>query len=291
MKEGVITKGIGGFYYVMTEDGMIESHARGVFRDDNITPVIGDKVRLRVDREEGKGYIEEIFPRTSQLVRPSVANVTQTIVVMSIKKPKINTWLLDRFIMMSEHENLKTVICINKSDLDLEEAKEVINAYELAGYDVIKTSVKENKGIDELRDKLYGEISVLAGPSGVGKSSLLNLISEEFRLEVGGVSKKTERGKHTTRHVELLMIDENSYVLDTPGFSSLNLNFLKDERIVRDYFKEISEYGSGCKFLSCMHKNEPDCNVKAKVEEGKISRLRYENYLKFLEEVKNIKRY
>lgn len=291
MKEGVITKGIGGFYYVMTEDGMVESHARGVFRDNKLTPVIGDRVRLRVDREDGKGYIEELLPRTSQLVRPAVANVTQTIVVMSIKEPKINTWLLDRFVMMSEHENLKTVICINKSDLNLEEAKEVIEAYELAGYDVIKSSAKEEFGLDELREKLKGEISVFAGPSGVGKSSLLNLISDRFNLEVGGVSKKTQRGKHTTRHVELLMLDEDSYVLDTPGFSSLNLNFLKDETMVRHYFKEIDKYGEDCKFLSCMHKNEPNCNVKDKLAEGKISKLRYENYLKFLEEVKNIKRY
>lgn len=291
MLEGIITKGIGGFYYVMTEKGLIESRARGVFREENITPLIGDKVRIRISDEDETGYIEEIHPRTSELVRPPVANITQLIVVMSIKKPKLNTWLLDRFTMMAEEEGLKLLICINKSDLDEKKSNEIKEIYELAGYRVLKTSVLEDLNIDLLEKEMLGEISVLAGPSGVGKSSILNAIKEDFKLETGDISKKTERGRHTTRHVELLNIDENSYVLDTPGFSSLDLSFIENEIVVRDYFKEIKKAGEGCRFQSCLHRNEPNCNVKSKVEEGKISKSRYKNYLKVLEEVENIKRY
>lgn len=287
--DGLLVKGIGGFYYVLTDGGIVESKARGVFREENIVPMIGDKVRIRISDEDGTGYIKEIYPRETQLTRPAVSNVTQAIIVMSIKDPKLNPWLLDRFIMMSEYEGLKTVICINKSDL--EDASEVIDAYRLAGYDVIETSALEKDGIDDLKEVLEGEISVFTGPSGVGKSSLLNLISKEFELEVGGVSEKSRRGKHTTRHVELLILNDHSFVVDTPGFSSIDVSFIEDESTVRHYFKEIDKYGAECRFLSCLHKNEPGCNVKAKVEEGVISPLRYKNYIKFLDEIKNIRRY
>lgn len=289
--DGIITKGIGGFYYIKTDEGIIESKARGVFREDKIKPMIGDRVRIRISSEDNTGYIEEIYPRDTELIRPAVANVTQVIVVVSIKDPKLNTWLLDRFTIMAEHENLKLLICINKSDLDREEAKKVKEAYSLAGYDVIETSVEDNIGIEELKEELKGQVSVFAGPSGVGKSSILNLLDNDLGLEVGNISKKTKRGKHTTRHVELIDLGNDSYVLDTPGFSSLNLDFLDDETLVRKYFREINKYGVDCKFLSCLHKNEPKCNVKKMVEEGKISELRYTNYLRFLDEVKNIKRY
>ncbi len=291
MLDGIITKGIGGFYYIATDKGIIESRARGVFREEKLTPLIGDKVKIRVSQEDNTGYIEEILPRTSQLIRPSVANVTHVVIVMSIKNPDLNTWLLDRFIMMVESENLKTTICINKADLDPKKAKEISDIYKLAGYNVILTNALTGDGLKQVEEELINEISVFAGPSGAGKSSILNWVGRDFNLEVGDLSKKTGRGKHTTRHVELLMLDKNSYVLDTPGFSSLNLSFLEDEREIRKYFKEINKYGKECKFLSCLHLNEPKCNVKLKVEEGKISKDRYKNYLKFLEEVKNTRRY
>lgn len=291
MVEGIITKGIGGFYYVMTDKGLIECRARGLFREEKLKPLIGDRVSIRISSEDNTGYIEEIHPRTSELIRPTVANITQVIVVMSIKEPEINSWLLDRFTMMTEREGLKLVICLNKSDLDREKSNEIKEAYSLAGYDVIQTSVEEDYGIEDLKKFLIGEISVLAGPSGVGKSSILNEIGKDFNLETGSISKKTGRGKHTTRHVELLMLKEDTFVLDSPGFSSMDLRFIDDERDIREYFREIKYYGRDCKFLSCVHKNEPKCNVKKMVEEGKISQMRYDNYLHFLEEVRNRKKY
>lgn len=291
MIDGIIVKGIGGFYYVKTEDRVIESRARGVFREEKITPLIGDRVRVRISDEDKSGYVEEIYERTSQLTRPPVANITQAIIVMSIKEPDINTWLLDRFLMMAEYEDLDIVICLNKVDLDPEGALNLKNIYELAGYKVIETSIISEKGIDELKNSLNDNISVFAGPSGAGKSSLLNVISPGFNLETGDVSNKTKRGKHTTRHVELMELNKNSFVLDSPGFSSLNVDFIQENNEIKHYFKEISKYGEGCRFKSCLHDTEPNCEVKKQVEEGNISKERYENYILFLKEIKNIRRY
>lgn len=291
MIDGIIVKGIGGFYYIKTEDKVIESRARGVFREDKITPLIGDRVRIRISDEDNTGYIEDIYERKSELKRPPVANITQAIIVMSIKEPDVNTWLLDRFLMMAEHENLDIVICINKVDLNPGEALKLKSIYELAGYRVIETSVVSDIGIDELKKLLDRNISVFAGPSGAGKSSLLNIVSSDFNLETGDVSSKTKRGKHTTRHVELLELNKDSFVLDSPGFSSLNVDFIEEDNQVRDYFREFIEYGDKCRFMSCLHDTEPGCEVKKQVEEGNISKERYENYLLFLKEIKNIRRY
>ena len=291
MLKGIIVKGIGGFYYVKTEDNIIECRARGVFREENLTPLIGDKVRIRISDEDNTGYIEEIYPRNSQLLRPPVANITQAIIVMSIKKPDINTWLLDRFLLMAEYEKLKVTICLNKSDLDLDKASRLKNIYETAGYKVIMTSTINHIGIEELKDTLNSNISVFAGPSGAGKSSLLNGVNKNFKLQTGDVSSKTKRGKHTTRHVELLELDNNTFVLDSPGFSSLNVDFIEEKSELREYFREIKKYGEKCRFISCLHGNEPDCEVKNQVEKGNISKERYKNYLLFLEEIKKIRRY
>lgn len=291
MVDGIIIKGIGGFYYVKTEDRVIESRARGIFREEKKTPLIGDRVRVRISDEDNSGYVEEIYERTSQLTRPPVANITHAIIVMSIREPDINTWLLDRFLMMAEYEDLEIVICLNKVDLDSEGALKLKDIYELAGYKVIETSIISEKGIDELKSLLKDNISVFAGPSGAGKSSLLNVISPGFNLETGDVSNKTKRGKHTTRHVELMELNKNSFVLDSPGFSSLNVDFIQENNEIKHYFKEISKYGEGCRFKSCLHDTEPNCEVKKQVEEGNISKDRYENYILFLKEIKNIRRY
>lgn len=291
MIEGIIIKGVGGFYYVKTSEGTIECRARGVFREENLTPLVGDRVKIRINVEDNSGYVEEILERESTLIRPPVANITQAIIVMSVKKPNINTWLLDRFLVIGEHENLDIIICFNKLDLSAEETEELKNIYEKIGYRVIITSAKENIGIDELRNTLKGHISVFAGPSGVGKSSLLNRINPKFKLETGEISSKSKRGKHTTRHVELFEIEENTFVLDSPGFSSLNLDFIEEDIDLREYFREIQEYGKDCRFLSCLHDKEPGCNVKKLVEEAIISKDRYNNYIQFLEEVRNIRRY
>ncbi|SHE34395.1 ribosome biogenesis GTPase [Tissierella praeacuta DSM 18095] len=291
MINGIIVKGIGGFYYVRTKSDIVECRARGVFREEKLTPLVGDKVRIRISDEDNTGYIEEIYPRTSKLLRPPVANITQAIIVMSIKRPDINPWLLDRFIIMAEHENLDIVICINKSDLAEEKALDLKSIYKNIGYKVINTSIVTGEGIDELKELLNNNISVFAGPSGAGKSSLLNTVNENFKLETGNVSFKTKRGKHTTRHIELLELHDNTFVLDSPGFSSLNIDFIEQEIELKNYFREIYKYGDKCRFISCLHKNEPNCEVKKQVEEGNIRKERYENYLLFLEEIKNIRRY
>ena len=292
MIEGIIIKGVGGFYYVKTQECIYECRARGVFREDNITPLIGDNVLIRISEEDDTGYIEKVMERKSQLIRPPVANVTQAIIVMSIKKPNINFWLLDRFIVMAEHQNLNIGICLNKMDISSEdEAKRIDKNYDKTKYPIIKTSTKTGEGIEDLKKFLKNNVTVFAGPSGVGKSSLLNAIHPGLELKTGDVSKKTTRGKHTTRHVELIEIDPQSYVLDTPGFSSLNLDFIRSEEELSQYFVEIYEYNDKCKFINCLHHKEPNCEVKRQVEKGNISLERYENYLQFLEEIKNIRRF
>lgn len=291
MIHGIITKGVGGFYYVKTSDDLIECRARGNFREENITPLVGDNVKIRISSEDNSGYIDEICKRKTQLKRPAVANITQAIIVMSIKEPDINTWLLDRFIIMAENEGLNIVICINKIDINLDKSLLIKKIYEDIGYEVLITSIEDNSGIEELRKTLENNTSVFAGPSGVGKSSLLNLINPKYKLETGSISSKNKRGKHTTRHTELLYLEENSYVLDSPGFSSLDISFIEDERQLKQYFLEINKYGQRCKFLNCLHLNEPGCEVKNQVDIGNISKDRYENYISFLEEIKKIRRY
>lgn len=292
MLSGRIIKGIGGFYYVETEKGVYECKARGLFRKHNTIPLVGDKVLIRVSEEDNTGYIEEIMDRSSQLIRPPVANITQAIIVMSIKEPDINLWLLDRFLVMAEYEGLDTIICINKIDLTKnEELESIVNIYNKAGYSVVMTSAKTRDGIEELKRKLKNNITVFAGPSGVGKSSLLNKIDKRLGLETGEISKKTARGKHTTRHVELIDIGSNSYVLDTPGFSSLSLNFIKEEVQLSSCFREIDKYSHKCKFSGCLHYKEPGCEVKKQMELGNINKIRYENYINFLEEIRNTRRY
>lgn len=291
MIEGIIIKGIGGFYYVKTKDGIIESRARGIFREEKLTPLVGDKVKIRISDEDNSGYIEEIYARDNELIRPPVANVSQAIIVMSIKKPDINTWLLDKFLLMAEHQNLNIIICFNKMDLSEKDVVKLKKIYEKAGYKVIITSSIENKGIEELMTVLKNHITVFAGPSGVGKSSLLNKINPIFNRETGVVSSKSKRGKHTTRSVELLEMCENTFVLDTPGFSSLDLSFIEEPVELREYFREIKKYGNECRFQSCLHDKEPNCAVKKYVDEGIISKDRYDNYLKLLQEIRNTRRY
>ncbi|WP_409227433.1 ribosome small subunit-dependent GTPase A [Gudongella sp. SC589] len=290
MNEGTIIKGIGGFYYVQTETEVVQCRARGIFRETNITPLVGDRVRIRISEEDGNGYIEEIFERESVLLRPPVANVTQAVVVSSIKNPELNTWLLDRMLVMAEEQELEVLVCINKCELDRDGAKQMESIYTGAGYNTVLTSVKEQEGLAKLKNFMEDHISVFAGPSGVGKSSLLNSINSNYDLEIGKISLKTSRGKHTTRHVELLKLNNNAYVLDSPGFSSLNLDFIEDETQLRFYFKDIEKYNDQCKFSSCIHVNEPGCAVKDAVESNIISRERYKNYLMMIEEIKNRKR-
>ncbi len=290
MLQGKIIKGIGGFYYVDTENGVYECRARGIFRKDKITPLVGDRVKMSiVDEESKKGVVEEIDKRDTELIRPPIANVDKALIVFAVKNPKPHLSLLDRFIVLAEKENLEIVIVLTKADLDDDNTLEKITSiYELSGYKVIPVSNKTKLNINAIKEELKDSVVVFAGPSGVGKSSLLNEIDENFKLQTGEVSDKIKRGKHTTRHAELLKLECGGMVADTPGFSSLTLDDI-DENELKEYFIEFEEHDE-CKFGSrCIHENEPSCAVKEAVENGKISKKRYDSYIQLLNEIRQSK--
>ena len=292
MINGKIIKGIGGFYYVVTEKGLYECRARGIFRKNKITPLVGDRVSISVvDEENKKGVVEEIEDRDTELVRPPIANVDKALIVFAIKNPSPNLSLLDRFIVLAEKENLEIVIVFTKVDLDTdgEILSELKDIYETSGYKVIPVSNKEKLNIDKIKDELTESTVVFAGPSGVGKSSLLNEVDKNFELKTGEVSDKIKRGKHTTRHAELLKLECGGMVADTPGFSSLTLDDI-DENELKEYFIEFENHDE-CRFGSrCIHENEPSCAVKEAVENGEISKKRYDSYIQLLNEIRSGKR-
>lgn len=283
--KGIILKGIGGFYYVRTEDGVIECKARGKFRYDSMKPMVGDEVDIDLDKNN-KGFIVKIHERSSQLIRPTVSNVTQAYVVFAMKHPDINFDLLNRFLVLCEYNNIKAKVCLNKVDLCTEEEKKKIkdNINDI-GYDVFFINAKKQEGLDDLNAGLKDNITVLCGPSGVGKSTLINDFIGSVHMETGNVSEKIGRGKHTTRHSEIIEINEG-YLVDTPGFSTLDMNFInKDE--LKNAFPEFDEYLGQCKFRGCNHYKEPGCAVKQAVEEGKINKSRYDFYIKTFNEIQD----
>lgn len=293
--QGKIIKGIAGFYYIETHDEKIyECKAKGIFRKDNVKPLVGDNVMIDIiDEENKKGNITEILPRKNRLLRPPVANVDQAVILFAIVKPDPNYNLLDRFLIMMRQQNLPVIICFNKQDIATkEEQQELYNAYEKCGYKVLFISVKEDKGLDELKELLRGKTTTLAGPSGVGKSSLLNKLVPDALMQTGELSRKIDRGKNTTRHSELFYVselsqgDEETYLFDTPGFTSLNLNDVTTDNLMQ-YYPEFEEFEPECRFGGCSHIAEPDCGVKNALSEGKISAVRYENYKIIYEDLKN----
>ncbi len=290
---GKIIKGIAGEYFVHVQDaGTYTCKAKGVFRHKNLKPLVGDNVSIDVLSEENKiGNIVDICDRKNQLIRPAVANIDQTLVVFAAKSPMPNKNLLDKFLVMMESQDMESILCFNKCDLiQDEDIDELKDTYEKAGYKVIFISVYEDKGLDEVRELLDGKTTSLAGPSGVGKSSLLNALVPDAVMETGDISRKIERGKHTTRHSEIFSMGNNTYILDTPGFSSIYACECEKEEL-RYYFPEMQKYEGQCRFNGCVHVNEPDCAVKAAVEEGIIGKSRYDNYIAFYEEIKNRKKY
>lgn len=293
MLKGKIIKGLSSFYYVDTENGLYECKARGVFRKKKITPLVGDNVSISiVDEENKKGVVEEIEKRDTELVRPPIANVDKALIVFAVVDPKPNLSLLDRFIVHAEREGLEIVIVFTKSDLDDGSLSNLVEIYETTGYRVIPVSSEKHQNIDKIREELKDNTVVFAGPSGVGKSSLLNEIDESFQLKTGSVSEKIGRGRHTTRHAELLKLECGGMVADTPGFSSLELDGI-EEMELKEYFIEFDEYDE-CRFGSkCVHENEPGCAVKQAVEDGEISQRRYDSYIQLLNEIrqKNSRRY
>lgn len=291
MEQGRIIRGIAGFYYVKLSDGnIIECKARGKLRKDKLSPVVGDNVIIEKFDEE-KGVIDSILPRKNELIRPAVSNIDLAILVFALKDPDICLEVLDRILVLTEYNDIEAVICLNKSDLDDNNSFEHIkNIYSKIGYKVIKTNGKTKEGIDEIKNLLKGKTTVFAGPSGVGKSTIFNAIQNKVVMQTGEISKKVSRGKHTTRHAELIDLDVDTYLVDTPGFSLIDLNFINPEDL-KNYFKEFIEYNNQCRFTSCFHNKERDCAVKEMVDEGVISKDRYDNYIKFLEELNTNRRY
>lgn len=291
--QGKIIKGIAGFYYIHTENGEIyECKAKGIFRKDNQKPLVGDNVKIEVlDEKDKKGNLVQILPRKNSLIRPAVANVDQAFVIFAMEDPKPNFLLLDRFLIMMEQADIPTIICFNKKDLaEEEELQQLYQIYTNCGYRVVLTSAANEEGIDEIRAILQGKTTVVAGPSGVGKSSLTNLMQEDVQMETGEISKKLKRGRHTTRHSQVIAVGEDTYLMDTPGFSSLYLNNMEKQEL-KDYFPEFRKYEDGCRFLGCCHIHEPGCAVKDAVDREEISKLRYEDYLSLHEELKEKRRY
>lgn len=286
--KGKIIKGIGGFYYVKTEDGLIECKARGKFRYKDMKPMVGDNVRIHV--EDGKGIIEDIYKRTSELIRPTVSNITLAFVIFSIKSPNFNFDLLNRFLVLCESSNIEAVVCLNKVDLiDEVEREDIKIKINDIGYDILFIDARVGLGIEDLRERMKKNITVVCGPSGVGKSTLINTITNGKHMETGAISDKIGRGKHTTRHSELIEV-EDGFLVDTPGFSTLEMSFI-DKESLKYYFPDFKEYNDSCKFRGCVHYKEPNCAIKEAVDKGAVNKYRYDFYIKTLEEILKERKY
>ena len=284
MLNGVIIKAYNSFYYVQTAEKVVSCKLRGRFKKERFTLLVGDRVEYEVAGVD-KGIIENILPRRSMLRRPMIANIDQVILTFAAVSPNINRILVDRFLVLAERSELDIVLCINKIDLaDSDELQSIVEHYSAIGYQVITISAKVGIGIAELRSRLHGKISVFAGPSGVGKSTILNNVETGLTLVTGEVSEKIGRGKHTTRFAQLLPLSGGGFVVDTPGFSLTEFNDMTPTELMH-CFPEISERVSECKFSTCVHLREPKCAVKQAVAEGKIDEQRYQSYLDILEEI------
>lgn len=311
MPDGLIVKALSGYYYVLPDNGdgtgvgdtagLVQCRARGVFKKRNISPLVGDRVQFERS-ENGEGTVTEIYPRTSELIRPPVSNIEQAVLVFSLDEPALNLQLLDKFLVHIEYSGLEPVICFSKRDLiepageDKEasaeesgDAQAVYRLYEDIGYKVLVTSAKQGEGIEPVREILKGKISVFSGQSGVGKSTLLNALLPHLELETGEISMKLGRGRHTTRHVELIQLPEGGWVADTPGFSQLDFMEMEVEEL-GPTFREFVPLSEECRFRGCLHHKEPGCKVREAVEEGTVASSRYEHYLQFFEEMKDRKR-
>ncbi|MDF2950113.1 MAG: rsgA [Sedimentibacter sp.] len=292
MIDGIIIRGVGGNYYVDTGNKLIECRARGLFRLKNIKPLVGDKVLIRLTEEdENQGYIEEIKERSNEMVRPPVANAEQLLIFFAVTNPEPSFLLLDKLLIAAETNKLKPIICFNKCDLaDEKLKKEYENIFVNTDYRIIFTSKNEEDSLIEIKNILKDKLTVFSGPSGVGKSSIMNAVQPDFQLKTGEISDKLKRGKHTTRHAEIYKLDSGGYVVDTPGFSSFELEGI-GEFDLKEYYPEIKKYDSGCRFADCLHYKEPNCVIKDAVNDGLISHTRYNNYLRLLEEIRKIKIY
>ena len=291
--QGKIMKGIAGFYYVHNKElGVVECKAKGIFRKDGTKPLVGDDVEFDlVGSEAVTGNIIQIFPRKNEIIRPAVANIDQAVIVFSIMKPLPNLNLLDRFLIMMRKQKIPCIICFNKEDIaSKDEMESLIRIYKNSGSKVLITSAAGKKGIDQLTAELYRKTSVLAGPSGVGKSSVINCLQQEVCMETGEISAKIDRGKHTTRHSQLIAIQDETYIMDTPGFSSLTLDEIEKDELAQ-YYPEFIPFETTCRFQGCSHIHEPVCGIKDAVNRCEISQERYDNYKQLYQELGEKRRY
>lgn len=288
---GLIMKGIGGFYYVQTEAGLIEAKGRGIFRKDGMTLAVGDFVDMDIiDETEKKGVINEILPRKNQFIRPPIVNVDIFLIICAATRPKPNFALIDKFLVMAEMHNVEAVLCINKCDeADEEEIATLKEAY-AAVYPVLCVSGRTGEGMEQLETIIAGKTAALAGPSGVGKSTMLNAMIPHANMQTGAISEKTKRGRHTTRHVELFEVEGGGKVFDTPGFTSFEIMEAGEDNL-RLYYPEIERYEGQCRYDNCRHITEPDCAVREAVKNGEIPKQRYESYAANIEEIRGKKKY
>ena len=285
--EGRIVRSLSGFYDVQTGDGLVTCRARGILRKEGNSPLTGDLVEITVER--GKGMVEKILPRKNKFIRPAVANIDTLVVFAANVNPVTEPYLIDRVAAIAGDQNVQVVLCVNKCDLD--PALDLVRIYEHAGFTVICTSAETGEGVDQLRQAVSGKLAAFTGNSGVGKSSILNRLAPELNLATGEVSEKLGRGRHTTRHVELYYLGEDTYVADTPGFSSFDTDqmdvILKEN--LQYAFPDFGAYIGKCRFDDCSHRKEPDCAVRAALEAGEIEKSRYDSYLKLYEKASQIK--
>ena len=286
---GLITKGIGGFYYVLTDEGIIEAKGRGIFKKDGITLAVGDVVELE-KTEDGQGVINSIHPRKNQFIRPPIVNVDTFLVVFAPARPKPNYMLIDKFLIMAEMNGIEPVLCLNKCDLvSAEEIREIREIYD-GIYPFLTISCKTGEGLAELEQLVSGKKAALAGPSGVGKSTILNHLHPEANMETGAVSHKTSRGRHTTRHVEIFQLQNGGMIYDTPGFTSFEILEAEEDNLA-GFYPEMEALQGQCRYDDCRHRSEPDCAVRRAAEEGRIHRKRYDSYLANLDEIRSRKKY
>ena len=289
--KGKIIKGIAGFYYVSEGKNIYSCKAKGIFRNRGIKPLVGDNVEFDIISEnDQEGNIIEILPRTNQIIRPAVANIDQVLLVQSVKKPKPQLLMLDKYLISMSFQKIPVSIVWNKidliEDLDKEYIESIFTAYKMAGYEMIEVSTVNNEGVSKLRQVLNKKTTVFAGPSGVGKSSIINMLVPKAFMETGSISERIERGKHTTRHSQLFLVEENSFICDTPGFTSMDIEKI-DKNDLRLYYPEFSKFEGKCRFNGCVHVAEPDCAVKCE----EVSKIRYNNYIKLYEELKKVRKY
>ena len=291
--KGKIVKGIAGFYYVhVVESGVYECKAKGIFRKEKIKPLVGDDVEIEIlSGQEKTGNIETVYPRRNELVRPAVANIDQALVVFAVTRPSPHFNLLDRFLVMMQSKDIPVILCFNKEDIATDpQVKELKEIYARCGCPLLFTSARSGLNLDQLGEVLKGRTTAIAGPSGVGKSSIINILQPEANMETGAISSKIERGKHTTRHTELFPVGDDAYIMDTPGFSSLYVNDFEKEEL-KQYFPEFAPFEGTCRFHGCDHIHEPGCGVKEALEKGLIHKVRYKSYMEMYEELKNKRRY